>query len=240
MTAVCVPTRSKILLIESDGMLADAVSKPLIAEGYEVKRVHDGDAGFFNAMKRKCPLVILNTAVARKNGLQICSELRQAGVDTAILMLTSCCSVKDRVAALKRGADDCLAAPFDPSELLARVEALLRRVEKEERIPVRTFQFADVEMDFERSEIRKGGQTIAMSAKELQLISYLVQNRDRVVTREEALKKVWQYNHDVSSRTLDVHISWLRQKLDHPHNPQHIQTIRGKGYRFTGGPVCVP
>jgi two-component system OmpR family response regulator len=139
----------------------------------------------------------------------------------------------DCVRGLKLGADDCLAIPFDPSELLARVEALLRRVEKENRIPVRTFQFDDVEMDFERAEVHKAGQPVVMAAKELQLISYLVQNRDRVVPREEILRNVWQYNGDVSSRTVDVHISWLRQKLDNPHNPQHIQTIRGKGYRFT-------
>jgi two-component system alkaline phosphatase synthesis response regulator PhoP len=139
----------------------------------------------------------------------------------------------DRVTGLKLGADDCLAIPFDPHELLARVEALLRRVEKENRIPLRTFRFDDVEMDFERAKVRKAGQPVNMATKELQLISYLVQNRDRVVPREEILRKVWQYNNDVSSRTLDVHIAWLRQKLDNPQNPQHIQTIRGKGYRFT-------
>jgi two-component system alkaline phosphatase synthesis response regulator PhoP len=139
----------------------------------------------------------------------------------------------DRVTGLKLGADDCLAIPFDPHELLARVEALLRRVEKENRIPLRTFRFDDVEMDFERAKVRKAGQPVNMATKELQLISHLVQNRDRVVPREEILRKVWQYNTDVSSRTLDVHIAWLRQKLDNPQNPQHIQTIRGKGYRFT-------
>jgi DNA-binding response OmpR family regulator len=148
-------------------------------------------------------------------------------------MLTARPMAMDRVTGLKLGADDCLAIPFDPHELLARVEALLRRVEKENRIPLRTFSFDDVEMDFERALVHKAGQPVNMAAKELQLISYLVQNRDRVVPREEILRKVWQYNTDVSSRTLDVHIAWLRQKLDKPHNPQHIQTIRGKGYRFT-------
>jgi two-component system OmpR family response regulator len=148
-------------------------------------------------------------------------------------MLTARSLVMDRVTGLKLGADDCLAIPFDPSELLARVEALLRRVEKENRIVVRTFQFDDVEMDFERAKVRKAGQPVNLASKELQLLSYLVQNRDRVLPREEILQKVWQYNSHVSSRTLDVHISWLRQKLDNPENPQHIQTIRGKGYRFT-------
>jgi DNA-binding response OmpR family regulator len=208
----------------------------MAGEGYEVEIAADGDEGFAKAMERKSALIILNTILPGKTGFQICRDLRQAGVDTAILMLTGRSLAMDCVAGLKLGADDCLAVPFDPPELLARAEALLRRVEKENRIPVLTFKFDDVEMDFGRAEVRKGGQPVNMAAKELQLIWYLVEHRDRIVPREEILKKVWQYNEDVSSRTLDVHISWLRQKLDNPRGPRHIQTIRGKGYRFTASP----
>lgn len=226
-------TLSRILLIEQDPGVAVAVSGLLTREGYAVEIESDGEAGYARALERKWLLVVLNAILPGKSGFHVCCDLRQAGVDTAILMLTARPLVMDRVTGLRLGADDCLAVPFDPSELLARVEALLRRVEKENRIPVRTFQYDDVEMDFERAKVRKAGRIINMASKELQLLSYLVQNRDRVVTREEILRKVWQYNSDVSSRTLDVHISWLRQKLDNPNNPQHIQTIRGKGYRFT-------
>lgn len=222
---------SKVLLIENDPSVSTGISRLLSSEGYVVETESDGETGFAHALDRASTLIILNAILPNKTGFRVCCDLRQAGIDTAILMLTA--RVMDRVMGLKLGADDCLAIPFDPRELLARIEALLRRVEKENLIPVRTFRFDDVEMDFERAEVHKAGQPINMAAKELQLISYLVQNRDRVVPREEILRKVWQYHGDVASRTLDVHISWLRQKLDNPNNPQHIQTIRGKGYRFT-------
>jgi two-component system, OmpR family, alkaline phosphatase synthesis response regulator PhoP len=224
---------SRILLIEDDPGVAVTISSLLAREGYTVETEPDGEAGLARALDRAWALVIVNAILPRKTGFHICCDLRQAGVDTAILMLTARSLVMDRVTGLKLGADDCLAIPFDPSELLARVEALLRRVEKENRILVRTFQFDDVEMDFERAKVRKAGQPVNLASKELQLLCYLVQNRDRVLPRQEILQKVWQYNSHVSSRTLDVHISWLRQKLDNPDNPQHIQTIRGKGYRFT-------
>jgi two-component system, OmpR family, alkaline phosphatase synthesis response regulator PhoP len=226
-------SHSRVLVIEEDPGVAVAISRLLTAEGYAVETESNGETGLARALDRSCALLILNAMLPKKTGFHVCCDLRQAGVDTAILMLTARPLAMDRVTGLKLGADDCLAIPFDPCELLARVEALLRRIEKENRIPVRTFQFDDVQLDFDRAEVAKGGHPVNMAAKELQLLSYLVQNRDRVVPREEILRNVWQYNSDVSSRTLDVHISWLRQKLDNPHNPQHIQTIRGKGYRFT-------
>jgi two-component system, OmpR family, alkaline phosphatase synthesis response regulator PhoP len=227
------PIDSRVLLIEDDPAVTVTISRALTSEGYAVETESDGEAGLARALERNCALVILNAILPKKTGFHVCCDLRQAGVDTAILMLTARPMVMDRVTGLKLGADDCLAMPFESIELLARVEALLRRVEKENRIPVRTFQFDDVEMDFVRAEVRRAGQPVNMAAKELQLIGYLIQNRGRVVPREEILRKVWQYHTEVASRTLDVHIAWLRQKLDNPQNPQHIQTIRGKGYRFT-------
>jgi len=168
----------------------------------------------------------------KKTGLDICRELRQAGIDTAILMLTAKTLVSDRVTGLRLGADDYLAKPFDPSELLARIEALLRRVEKRSRTPLKSFAFDDVEIDFESAEVSRAGQKVPLAAKELQLLEYLVLHRNRVLSREEILQQVWQYDSEVNSRTVDVHVAWLRQKLDNPQSPKRIQTVRGKGYKF--------
>jgi two-component system alkaline phosphatase synthesis response regulator PhoP len=224
---------SRILLVEDEPGLVLTISDLLSAEGYEVHAASDGEAALAKAAGREFDLVILDIMLPKKTGLDVCRELRQRGIDSAILMLTAKNQIVDRVVGLKLGADDYLAKPFDPAELLARVEALLRRVHKDKRIAVRSFRFSDVDVDFERLEVVKGGHPVSLAAKELQLLRYLVIHRDRVVPREEILQKVWEYGSDVSSRTVDVHVAWLRQKLDNPQNPKHIQTVRGKGYRFT-------
>ena len=222
-----------ILLIEDEPGLVMTISDLLATEGHRVESVSDGDAGLAKATKEKFALIILDVMLPQKTGFEVCRQLRQSGIDTAILMLTAKTQVVDRVVGLKLGADDYLTKPFDPAELLARVEALLRRVNKENRVNVRSFHFGDVEIDFERAEVRKAGLPLALAAKELQLLRYLVNHRDRVVPREEILQEVWEYDSEVSSRTIDVHVAWLRQKLDNPQNPKFIQTVRGKGYRFT-------
>jgi two-component system alkaline phosphatase synthesis response regulator PhoP len=225
---------SRILLVEDEPGLVVTVSDLLSSEGYHVDVAPDGEAGLAKATAGAFDLVLLDVMLPRKTGFDVCRELRQRGVDSAVLMLTAKTQVVDRVVGLKLGADDYLTKPFNPAELLARVEALLRRVHKENRIPVRSFQFNDVDVDFERSEVRKSGAPVSLAAKEMQLLRYLVDHRERVVTREEVLRKIWEYSSEVTSRTIDVHIAWLRAKLESdPQNPRHIQTIRGKGYRFS-------
>jgi two-component system alkaline phosphatase synthesis response regulator PhoP len=225
---------SRILLIEDEPGLVMTVSDLLAAEGYEVESAMDGDTGLAKALEDGYSVIVLDIMLPRRSGYDVCRELRQRGVDTAILMLTAKSQVTDRVVGLKLGADDYLTKPFDPAELLARIEALLRRVQKEKRVPVREFRFGEIEVDFERAEVRKSGQPVNLASKELQLLRYLVDNRERVVPREEILERVWEYSREVSSRTIDVHIAWLRQKLESdPQVPRHIQTIRGKGYRFS-------
>jgi two-component system alkaline phosphatase synthesis response regulator PhoP len=225
---------SRILLIEDEPGVVVTVTDLLSAEGYEVESATDGESGLARAATGAFDLIILDVMLPRKMGIDVCRELRQDGVDTVILMLTAKVQVIDRVIGLRLGADDYLTKPFDPAELLARVEALLRRVRRSEPISVRRFHFGDVEADFERAEVRKCGRSVSMAAKELQLLRYLVDHRERVVSRAEIMHEVWEYSKEVSSRTVGVHVAWLRQKLeDRPQSPKHIQTIRGRGYRFT-------
>jgi two-component system alkaline phosphatase synthesis response regulator PhoP len=224
----------RILLIEDEPGLVLTLSDLLTGEGYALETASDGESGLARASAGLFDLVILDIMLPRKTGFDVCRELRQKGIDSAVLMLTAKTQVADRVVGLKLGADDYLTKPFDPAELLARVQALLRRVQKEDRIPVRTFAFDGIEADFERPLVTRHGDTVNLAAKEMQLFHFLVDHRERVVTREEILQKVWKYNSEVASRTIDVHIAWLRQKLEeNPQHPKHIHTIRGKGYRFT-------
>ena len=225
---------ARILFVEDEPGLSLTVSDLLSAEGYSVEAAADGPLGLAKGSTREFDLIILDVMLPGKNGFEVCRELRQQGCDTAILMLTAKTQVVDRVVGLKLGADDYLAKPFDPSELIARVEALLRRITKRKRVPVARFAFGDVDADFEGGQIRKGGSPVTLAAKEMQLLRYLVDRRGVVVSREELLGKVWEYQSEVSSRTIDVHVAWLRQKLeDNPQSPQHIHTVRGVGYRFT-------
>jgi len=226
---------SRILLVEDEPALQMILSDLLGAEGYEVETASDGLAGLARASNEAFDLVILDVMLPGKNGFDVCRELRQRGKDVAILMLTAKSQLTDRVVGLKLGADDYLTKPFEPPELLARIEARLRRVRKEKIIPVATFEFDGVFVDFEKGDVRKDGQPVSLAAKELELLRYLVDHRGQVVSREELLEAVWEYQPGVSSRTIDVHVAWLRQKLEQmPQSPRYIHTVRGVGYRFSG------
>ncbi len=225
---------SRILLVEDEPGLVLTMSDLLDAGGYQVEAAKDGATGLSRAMGEDFDLIILDVMLPGKNGFEVCRELRQHGRDVAVLMLTAKTQVVDRVVGLKLGADDYLTKPFDPAELLARVEALLRRVKKEKLPPVLRFEFGNVEADFESGSVRKNGSAVTLASKEIQLLRYLIDHRGKVVSRDEILESVWEYQTGVSSRTIDVHVAWLRQKLeDNPQNPKHIHTVRGVGYRFS-------
>ncbi len=225
---------SRILLVEDEPGLVLTLSDLLGGEGYEVESALDGPTGLAKAAGGGFDLVILDVMLPGKNGLEVCREVRRQGKEMAILMLTAKTQLTDRVAGLKLGADDYLTKPFEPPELLARIEALLRRVKKETPERVERFEFGDVSVDFETGEASKGGARLNLAGKELDLLRYLIRRRGSVVSREELLETVWEYQPGVSSRTIDVHVAWLRQKLeDNPQTPKHIHTVRGVGYRFS-------
>jgi two-component system alkaline phosphatase synthesis response regulator PhoP len=223
----------RILLVEDEPGLVLTLSDLLVGEGYEVESATDGVSGLARASKEPFDLVILDVMLPGLNGFEVCRELRQQGKDVAILMLTAKTQLTDRVVGLKLGADDYVTKPFEPPELLARIEALLRRVKKERLTPVVRFQFGAIDVDFERGDVQKAGQPVSLAGKELDLLRYLIDHRGKVVSRDELLEGVWEYQPGVSSRTIDVHVAWLRQKLeDNPQNPRYIHTVRGVGYRF--------
>lgn len=226
---------SRILLVEDEPGLVMTLTDLLTAEGYQMASAADGPTGLARAIAEDFDLIVLDLMLPGKNGLEVCRELRQRGNDTAILMLTAKSQLTDRVVGLKLGGDDYLTKPFEPPELLARIEALLRRVQKHKLTPVTRFAFGNVEVDFREGTVRKDGQPVSLAGKEMELLRYLIDHRGTVVSREELLEGVWAYQPGVSSRTIDVHVAWLRQKLeDNPGNPRHIHTVRGVGYRFAG------
>ncbi len=224
-----------ILLMENDAGLAAAIAKLLAAAGYRVEAVADGLSGCERALDPAFDLIVLEMALPGRNGFEICRRVREKGMRTPMLMLTGRADMMDRVVGLGVGADDYLRKPFDPAELPPRVEALLRHGRNGWQPEVSHFRFGEVAVDFERAEAMKDGQRITLGGKELQLLRYLVENRGRVLSREELLRNVWEYANNVSSRTLDTHIAWLRRKIEpNPQSPEYIHTIRGRGYRFSG------
>lgn len=224
---------SRILLIEDEPGVVLTLTDLLSGEGYDIESVHDGIRGLAKAINGRYDLILLDVMLPGKNGLEVCRELRERNVPSAILMLTARTQVPDRVAGLKLGADDYLTKPFDPAELLARIEALLRRMSKEEPAHVDSFEFGDVQVNFQRNEVLKAGKRIALTGKELQLLQYLVEKSGQVVSRDDLLQYVWEYLPSITSRTVDVHVAGLRQKLEeNPQLPRHFHTVRGVGYRF--------
>jgi len=225
----------RILLAEDEPGLVTTLTDRLTSEGFSVEDARDGDRAVNRANNESWDLIILDVMLPKKNGFDVCRDIRQKGVRAPILMLTARTEVVDKVLGLKLGADDYLAKPFEMMELLARIEALLRRAAGTSGALPETYRFADVLVDFRRAEAMRDGRTIEMSAREFQLLRYLIEHRGAALTRDELLDEVWGYDAIPSTRTVDVHVAWLRQKIEpNPHHPQFILTVHGLGYRFAG------
>lgn len=224
---------ARILLVEDDPDVTLVVGDLLSGHGYDVTSAANGLAGLRHTSAASFDLLILDVMVPGLNGFELCDAVRQQGFDGGVLMLTARAEVADRVHGLHRGADDYLVKPFDSDELLARVRALLRRVHKETLTPVMRFAFGDVEVDFATSEVTRGGAAVALTDKELQLLRYLINHRGQVLSRSQILRALWPQQPFITARTIDVHVTWLRQKLEPTAgSPRHILTVRGEGYRF--------
>lgn len=227
----------RVLLVEDEPGLQLALSDRLASEGYDVETAGDGDVGLARATEERFDLILLDVMLPKRDGFDVCRTLRQRGVHTPILMLTARSQVVDRVVGLKLGADDYLAKPFETMELLARIEALIRRSQAaaSPTADATRYVFGDIAVDTRRAEVVKAGAPLELSAKEFQLLRYFLEHRGATLSREELLQQVWGYEHTPSTRTVDVHVAWLRQKLEaNPKVPQIIVTVHGLGYKFTG------
>jgi two-component system alkaline phosphatase synthesis response regulator PhoP len=227
----------RILLVEDEPGLQLTLSDRLRREGYVVDTAGDGQTGLDKAATREFDLVLLDVMLPRKGGFDVLRDLRQRGVETPVIMLTARSQVVDTVVGLKLGADDYLAKPFEMMELLARIEARLRR---RSTPPASTpvsegYQFGDVRVDYRSAEVFRGADRIELSAREYQLLRYLIEHHNDVISRDQLLNEVWGYNAMPSTRTVDVHVAWLRQKIEpNPRHPQFLLTVHGLGYRFVG------
>jgi DNA-binding response OmpR family regulator len=223
---------STVLVIEDDAAILRGLADNLLHEGYEVLTATTGEAGYDLQKSRKPDLIILDLMLPRMSGLELCRKLRGEGVQTPVLMLTARSEESDRVIGLDLGADDYVTKPFSLRELMARVRALLRRVQASPELPDE-LRFGDVEVDFRRYVARRCGRLVEMTRKEFATLRLLVARTGQVVTREELLNEVWGYEAYPVSRTVDNHIAGLRAKLEaDPARPVHIRTVHGVGYKF--------
>ena len=226
----------RVLLVEDEPSLALTLTDRLAAEGYAPESVSDGEAGYRLALEGAHDLLVLDVMLPGKNGFDVCRDLRAQGVRTPILMLTARGQVIDKVLGLKLGADDYLTKPFEMLEFLARVEALLRRSRAGGTVSAAgVVSFGDVRVDLTRQEATRGGARVELSALEFKLLQYLLEHRGQVLSRELLLDDVWGYDAMPFTRTVDVHIAALRQKLEsNASRPQFIQTVHRRGYKFNG------
>jgi len=218
--------------VEDEPSLAIVLSDRLEREGYSVLSVENGNTAISNALRVPFDVIVLDVMIPGRNGFEVCRELRSQGLNVPILMLTARGEVRDRVTGLKTGADDYLTKPFDTSELLARIEALLRRA-KGAPASTALYQFGTVQVNTRRREVSRDGEPVTLSAKEYQLLCYLFERPGTVVSRDELLEQVWEYRVATNTRTVDVHLAQLRSKLEvDPKQPRHLLTVHGSGYNF--------
>ena len=225
----CILNMSRILIIEDEAPMRTALADVLNGEGYRALTAADGESGLKRALAEKPDLILLDLMMPKLDGYQVCAELRRLAVTTPVLMLTAKGQVEDRVTGLDAGADDYLVKPFSTEELLARVRALLRRVEKQTRTPAK-LKLGDVEIDLARQTASRGRKQIHLTAKEFSMLRLLAEAEGEPVTRERFLDVVWGYAAFPTTRTVDNHIASLRAKLEkNPDAPRWLKTVHGVG-----------
>jgi DNA-binding response OmpR family regulator len=227
---------ARILVIEDNAGIADGIRLNLELEGHQVRTASQGDAGLTILESWSADLLVLDVMLPGADGFQVLRLLRERGATLPVLLLTARGAEADRVRGFRLGADDYVTKPFSLPELLARIEAILRRAKGNVPAPPDRWSFGDVRLDAGTREVTKGGAPVALRPKEFDLLLALARREGRVISRAELLEEVWRYEKDVVSRTVDSHILELRRKLERdPAAPTHLLTVRKTGYRLLGG-----
>ena len=222
----------RILIVEDEPDIATPLADDLAVEGYEVEVAPDGETACRRAREAAWDLSLLDVMLPRKDGFEVCRDLRRANVATPIILLTARAQEAEKILGLELGADDYMTKPFSPRELRARIKAVLRRFSapREE-----AYRFGDVEVDFARAELRRRGEPVEVTPIEFRLLAAFIQRRGRVLSREQLLDAAWDNGTHVTDRAVDAHIVNLRRKIEpHPAEPKYLLSVRGMGYRFDG------
>ena len=223
---------AKVLIIEDEPNMVVGLKDSCEYEGYEVSVARNGKEGLEKALTEKIDIILLDVMLPLMSGIDVCRTLRTRGIETPIVMLTARGQEMDKVVGLEVGADDYVTKPFSIKELLARIRAHLRRAAKQV-VELESFTFGDVELNFKKYTAHKGGQALDLSAREFEILRYLIRHRGEIVTRDQLLDEVWGYDSTPVTRTVDNHIARLRQKIEQdPSEPKHIVTVHRLGYRF--------
>jgi DNA-binding response OmpR family regulator len=225
---------SRVLIVEDDPSMAIALRDGFEFEGYTVTVAKDGPTGFRLATEKDLDIIILDVMLPQMSGLDVCKKLRNAGNSIPIILLTARGQEIDKVLGLKTGADDYVTKPFSFMELVARVEALLRRTSKH-IANLEQYQFGDIILNFKKNEAMLGEEMLDLSPREFKILKYFIEHQGEVVTRDQLLDAVWGYDSFPFTRTVDTHIAKLRHKIkDDPSNARHILTVHRAGYKFIG------
>jgi len=223
---------TRILVVEDESDIATVLEGDLKLEGYEVEVVGDGEAATRLAREKPFDLILLDVMLPRKDGFEVCRELRRAGLRMPIILLTTKTQEAEKVLGLDLGADDYVTKPFSPKELRARIRAVLRRAEGD--LP-KVYRFGDVEVDFTRCELRRSGKSAELTALEFKLLATFIRSRGQMLSRNQLLDEVWERGTFVTDRVVDNHITNLRKKIEpQPARPRYLVSVRGLGYRFDG------
>ncbi len=224
---------SSVLLVEDEEALRVFLGDSLRTEGYAVEYASDGPEGLEKALRLPVDLVVLDVMLPGKSGFEVCQAIRRAGKSLPILMLTARNQIQDTVTGLKIGADDYVTKPFDMAELKARIGALLRRALDGGAVPAAVYEFGSIRVNLRGTEVTRNGKVVDLSAREFQLLQFLIEHRGETLSRDTLLREVWGYGAKIYTRTVDVRIASLRQQLeDDPKDPRYILTVQGFGYKF--------